>query len=76
MPEAPPRYRFTGSAPKGFFSYADLDGTGMLIAEPGQDYAMRALEPNLPVPPSASEWEPVAVAPAKAKAASSTEGGE
>ena len=77
MPEAPPRYRFTGSAPKGFFSYADLDGTGMLVAEPGRDYAIRALEPNLPVPPSDTEWEPVAPKAAKAaKASDAPEGGE
>jgi hypothetical protein len=73
-PDTATRYRFTGSAPKGFYSYADLDGTGMLIAQPGQDYAIRALEENLPVPPSSSEWEPVA--PPTAKAAKSTEGGE
>ena len=76
MPEAPPRYKFTGSATKGFYSYADLDGTGMLVAQPGRDYAIRALEPNLPVPPSDSEWEPVAPkAAAKAKD-TSAEGGE
>jgi hypothetical protein len=49
----------------------------MLVAQPGCDYEIRALEPNLPVPPSEGEWEPVAGKAAKAaKAGDGTEGGE
>lgn len=69
------RYRFTGHAPTGYFGYADLGGTGMLVAEPGQEYAIRAIEPQSPVPPADGQWEPVTAAPA-AKAAKSAEGGE
>lgn len=71
------RYRFTGSAPKGYYAYASPDCEGMLVAQPGCDYEIRALEPNLPVPPSEGEWEPVAGKAAKAaKAGDGTEGGE
>lgn len=71
------RYRFTGQGPTGYFAYADLDGTsGMLVAEFGGEYALRALEPGLPVPPADGQWEPVAPKAGKGKAAADPEGGE
>ena len=77
-PEAPTRYRFTGHADKGYYSYAAPESEGgMLLATPGQTYTLRALEDHLPVPPTDGQWEAVASGGKGSKGSDKgTEGGE
>lgn len=56
MPQAD-SYQFTGLGPLGYPSYVDTSTDQMLIAETGESYGMRAVEPDLfPVPPGDGRW--------------------
>jgi len=65
--------------------YLDLDTGRMLIAAPGDDYAMTPVDPPRPVPPADGRWEPATQLPppvvftplpAPAPAAPASSGGE
>lgn len=49
-------YIYIGDGRRGYFAYVDTDTSEMLIAEPGGTYQMRAVNPNLPVPPEDGRW--------------------
>jgi hypothetical protein len=49
-------FTFTGPATLGYMAYADTETGEMLVAEPGQSYGIRAVEPGLPVPPGDGRW--------------------
>jgi hypothetical protein len=44
-------------------AYGDSETGQMLIADPGGIYRIRAVEPNLPVPPGDGRWAAVAAPP-------------
>lgn len=49
-------YQYIGGERRGYFAYVDTDTHQMLIAEPGGEYRMRAVDPNDPVPPNDGRW--------------------
>lgn len=59
------KFTFISHEPQlGYFRYADAATGQMLIASPGESYAIRPVEEGLPVPPDDGRWDPPYVRPA------------
>jgi hypothetical protein len=52
----PDTYTYTGPMPLGYPQYTDLETGAMLSAQPGEDYQMRSVEGDMPVPPGDGRW--------------------
>jgi len=50
------QYTFTGLSLLGYPSYANTDTGKTLVAEPGESYGIRAIDPGLAVPPPDGRW--------------------
>jgi hypothetical protein len=52
----PGPYTFNGPSTLGYQDYRDLTTGRMLVADPGESYAVAAVDPALPVPPPDGRW--------------------